>query len=114
MISSAFAQGVATTAANPAAPGGLMQFLPFVVIIVAFYFLAIRPQMRRAKEHKALTENLQKGDEVIIQGGLTGRIAKVKAGEDYLALEIASGVEVVVQRSAVQMVLPKGTLKSVS
>ncbi|MDR1647144.1 MAG: preprotein translocase subunit YajC [Zoogloeaceae bacterium] len=111
MISVAYAQEVATTAANPAAPGGLAQFLPLVVIIVVFYFLLFRPQMKRAKEHKALTESLQKGDEVITQGGIAGRVAKV--GEGYLALEIANGVEVTVQRSAVQMVLPKGTLKSV-
>jgi preprotein translocase subunit YajC len=109
MINVAHAQEAVSGAVN-AAPGGFMQFLPFVFIIAIFYFLMIRPQMKRAKEHKIMTEALQKGDEVILQSGITGRIARL--GEVYFALEVASGVEIVVQRSAVQLVLPKGTLKS--
>jgi preprotein translocase subunit YajC len=113
MISVAHAQEAASTAANAAnaAPGGIVQFLPLIFIFIVAYFLLLRPQMKRAKEHKAVMDNLQKGDEIITQGGLTGRITKV--GEGYFALEVSDKVEVTVQRSAVQMVLPKGTLKSV-
>jgi len=109
MISVAIAQEAATTAAN-AAPGGLAQlFLPIAVIAV-FYLMIWRPQSKRTKEHRLMMDNLQKGDEVITQGGLTGRITKV--GESYFSLEVADKVEVMVQRSAVQLVLPKGTLKA--
>ncbi|MGB4672887.1 MAG: preprotein translocase subunit YajC [Azovibrio sp.] len=107
MISLAHAQE-AVAAAGPA--GGLMQFLPLILMFVVIWFLMIRPQMKRAKEHKAMTDALQKGDEVVTQGGITGRIVKV--GDHYIALEVAEGVEIVVQRPAVQIVLPKGTLKS--
>jgi len=75
------------------------------------YFLMIRPQMKRAKESKAMIEALQKGDEVVTSGGLVGRITKM--GEQYLTLEIAPNTEIVVQRSAVQLPLPKGTIKSI-
>ncbi|MDR3351557.1 MAG: preprotein translocase subunit YajC [Zoogloeaceae bacterium] len=114
MISIAHAQEVATTAAGAAGPqpGGVMSFLPFIGILLFFYFLVLRPNHRRTKEHAAMLEALQKGAEVVTQGGLAGRIAKI--GEQYLLLEIANGVEVAVQRSAVQMELPKGTLKSLS
>ncbi|HJW02335.1 MAG TPA: preprotein translocase subunit YajC [Azospira sp.] len=107
LISAAYAQ-TAGQAADPT--GGLMQFLPMIAILVIMYFLMVRPQMKRAKEHKSLLEALQKGDEVVTQGGIVGRVAKV--GENYLHIEIANGVEVVVQKPAVQVLLPKGTLKS--
>jgi preprotein translocase subunit YajC len=74
------------------------------------YFLMIRPQMKRAKEHKTLVEALQKGDEVVAAGGMLGRISKVS--ENYVTLEIADKVEVQIQRPAVQLVLPKGTIKN--
>ena len=111
MISLAHAQ----TAAGAADPmGGLMQFLPMILMFVVLWLLMIRPQMKKAKEHKALLEGLQKGDEVVTQGGLTGRIIKV--GEAYVTIDIAhgkdGGVEVVVQKPAIGLVLPKGTLKS--
>lgn len=106
MISLAHAQDVA--AAAPEA--GFMQFLPLILMFVVIWFLMIRPQMKRAKEHKALVEGLQKGDEVVTQGGVAGRIAKV--GEAYVSVEVAEGSEMLVQRSAVVIVLPKGTLKS--
>ncbi len=113
MISLAHAQTAAGAATNDPT-GGLMQFLPIIVMFGVLWFLMIRPQMKKAKEHKALLEALQKGDEVITQGGMAGRIVKV--GENYVALAIAEGkdgaVEVMVQKSAVGMVLPKGTLKS--
>ena len=105
VISSAYAQ---------AATGGstqdtLMGMLPLVLMFVVLYFVMIRPQMKKAKEHKAMIEALAKGDEVVTAGGLLGKIAKI--GESYVGVELASGVEVQMQRSAVVQVLPKGTLK---
>ena len=86
-------------------------FLPIIIMFALLYFLMIRPQMKRAKEAKAMVEALQKGDEVVTSGGLVGRITKL--GEQYLTLEIAPNTEIVVQRSAVQVPLPKGTIKSI-
>jgi preprotein translocase subunit YajC len=105
-ISSAFAQG-----ATAQEPMGLGFFIPILIMFAILYFLMIRPQMRRAKETKAMIEALQKGDEVVTSGGLVGRITKL--GEQYVTLEIAPNTEIVVQRSAVQLPLPKGTLKSI-
>ena len=85
--------------------------LPIVLMFVLLYFMLIRPQMKRAKELKTMTEALQKGDEVITSGGVLGKITKV--GEAYLTLEVAPGVEVNVQRGAVQTLMPKGTIKSI-
>ncbi len=106
-ISSAHAQSV------PAAGGGtesqLFGFLPIVLMFVVLYFIMIRPQMKKQKEHKAMIEALAKGDEVIIAGGLLGRVSKM--GESFLHVEVASGVELQVQRGAVLQVLPKGTFK---
>jgi preprotein translocase subunit YajC len=99
-------------AADPApagATGGLMTFLPLIIIFVIFYFLLIRPQSKRAKEHRDMVSKLAKGDEVITNGGLLGRIKDLD--ESYLTVEIASGVAVKLQRQAVLQVLPKGTLK---
>jgi preprotein translocase subunit YajC len=106
-ISSAFAQ------AAPAAGGdaGLMSFLPIILMFVLLYFLMIRPQMKRAKEHKSMIDALQKGDEVVAAGGLLGRI--VELSDQYATLEVAAGTQVMVQRPAIQMLLPKGTIKSV-
>ena len=108
LISSAHAQAL------PALGGdaGLMGFLPLILMFVLLYFLMIRPQMKRAKEQKAMVDGLAKGDEVITAGGVLGRIAKLN--DAYLTVEIAPGTEVTVQRSAVQTLLPKGTLKSVA
>jgi preprotein translocase subunit YajC len=106
-ISQAFAQ------AAPAATGGsensLFSLLPLVLMFVVLYFVMIRPQMKRQKEHKALIEAVAKGDEVVTVGGMLGRVSKL--GESFLHLEVAQGIEVQVQRSAVVQVLPKGTLK---
>ncbi|HCU52732.1 MAG TPA: preprotein translocase subunit YajC [Gammaproteobacteria bacterium] len=100
-------------AADPApagAPGGgIMSFLPLIVIFVIFYFLLIRPQSKRAKEHRAMIAALAKGDEVVTGGGLLGRVADLD--ENYVTLEIAPNVSVKVQRPSVSQVLPKGTLK---
>lgn len=107
MISLAYAQ-TAGGAADPMA--GLMQYIPLLVMVAAMWLLFIRPQMKKAKEHKALIEALAKGDEVVTGGGLVGKITKV--GDNYVTLEIAEGTEVVVQKPAIGLVLPKGTLKS--
>ncbi|UTH74741.1 preprotein translocase subunit YajC [Chromobacterium sp. IIBBL 290-4] len=99
-------------AAGGAAPAGfdLMGFLPMIVIFVLFYFLMIRPQQKRMKETQKMLSEIQKGDEVVTQGGIIGRVAKVS--EQYLTVEIANGVEINVQRGAVSAKLEKGTLKS--
>jgi preprotein translocase subunit YajC len=81
-----------------------------VAMFAVLYFLMIRPQMKRAKEHKALIEGLQKGDEVVTAGGVLGRVSKV--GDAHLSLEVAPNVEIQVQRAAVQTILPKGTIKT--
>ncbi|HEX4918515.1 MAG TPA: preprotein translocase subunit YajC [Limnobacter sp.] len=110
VISTAFAQSAAGGAES-----GLLSFLPLILMFGVLYFLAIRPQMKRQKEHKAMVEALQKGDEVISSGGLLGRISKIN--DSYITLEVADladkPVEVVVQRAAVQSLLPRGTLKDI-
>jgi preprotein translocase subunit YajC len=106
IISPAFAQA----APSGGGDAGLMSFLPIILMFVLLYFLMIRPQMKRAKEQKAMIEALQKGDEVVTAGGVVGRITKL--GEQYVTVEIAPSIEIVVQRSAVQVPLPKGTLKT--
>ncbi len=108
-ISEAFAQAAPAAAAAPESPFGNLQFLMIGGMFVVFYFLMIRPQMKRQKEHKAMIDAIAKGDEVVIAGGLLGKISKL--GESYLHVEIANGVEVQVQRNAVVQVLPKGTVK---
>jgi preprotein translocase subunit YajC len=106
LISSAFAQ-----APGLGGDSGLMGFLPIILMFVLLYFLMIRPQMKRAKEQKAMVDALQKGDEVVALGGLVGRI--VELNEHYATLEIAPNTEIKVQRPAVQTLLPKGTIKSI-
>jgi preprotein translocase subunit YajC len=106
LISTAHAQQAATT--DPM--GGFMQLLPIILMFVVLYFLMIRPQMKRAKEHKALIEALAKGDEVVTGGGIAGRVTRVS--DNFLTLEIAPTVEIQVQKQAVTVLLPKGTLKA--
>ncbi len=89
---------------------GFIGFLPIILMFVLLYFLMIRPQMKRAKEQKAMVEALQKGDEVVTAGGIVGKITKLT--DQYVTVEVAPNTEVVVQRSAVQVPLPKGTLKA--
>ena len=104
-ISSAYAQ------ATGSMPGGdIMAFLPMIAIVVVFYFLLIRPQQKRAKETKTMLGALQKGDEVVTAGGIVGRIQKLS--DAYADLEIAPNVQVTVQRSAISLLLPKGTIKT--
>jgi preprotein translocase subunit YajC len=107
MISLAHAQ-TASASADPT--GGLMQMLPMILMFVVLWFFMIRPQMKKAKEHKALLGGLAKGDEVVTQGGIVGKVTKV--GDSYVSVEIATGTEVVVQKPSIGLVLPKGTLKS--
>ncbi|MCB2018940.1 MAG: preprotein translocase subunit YajC [Hydrogenophaga sp.] len=105
-ISSAYAQ--AAGAAN-GSQGTLMSMLPLVLMFVVLYFVMIRPQMKKQKEHKAMVEALAKGDEIVTAGGFLGKVTKL--GEAYIGVELASGMEVQMQRSAVVQVLPKGTIK---
>jgi preprotein translocase subunit YajC len=100
LISNAYAQ-----AAGADPMGGVMGFLPIVLMFAVLYFLMIRPQQKKAKEHKALLEALSKGDLVVTQSGIAGRIAKV--GDEFVSIEIAEGVEVRMQKAAVVVVLPK-------
>lgn len=103
---------IPTAYANTAAPAGfdLMSFLPMIVIFVLFWFLLVRPQQKRMKEQQKMLSEIVKGDEVVTQGGIVGRVAK--ATEQYLTLEVADKVEIVVQRAAVAAKLEKGTMKS--
>ena len=109
-ISSAFAQ----TAPAAAAAGGdmqssLMGMLPLILMFVVLYFVMIRPQMAKQKEHKAMIDALAKGDEVATAGGVLGKGTKL--GDNHLGLEVANGVEIQIQRTAVVQVLPKGSIK---
>ncbi len=117
LISNAYAQ-----AAGGSAEGQLIGFLPIILMFVVLYFLMIRPQMKRTKEHRNMIAALKKGDEVITAGGLVGRITKV--GENYVTVEIArgpeskggqdtAGIEVNLQKGAVQTLLPNGTIKAI-
>jgi preprotein translocase subunit YajC len=105
LISPAYAQ-----ASGASADAGIMNIGMLVLMLVVFWFILIRPQMKRAKEHKAMVEALEKGAEVVTAGGIVGRITKI--GDGYITLEIADNTEIVVQRNAVQTLLPKGTMKS--
>ena len=104
-ISPAYAQ-----AAGSPSGSDIMTFLPMIAIVVVFYFLLIRPQQKRAKETKAMLSSLQKGDEVVTAGGVVGKIAKLS--DAYADIEIAANVEITVQRSAISLLLPKGTIKT--
>ena len=106
LISNAFAQ----TAGASGAAGGLMSFLPIILMFAVLWFIMIRPQMKRQKESKAMLEALAKNDEVVTAGGILGRVIKVN--ENYVTLEISEGTEITVQKNAVTTVLPKGSLKS--
>ena len=106
LISDAMAQ------AGPAAQQGnpLMSLLPLVIIFVIFYFLLIRPQTKRAKEHRKMVEAMAVGDEIVTNGGIAGKVTKV--GEQFVHVDVSNGVELTVQKHAVASVLPKGTLKT--
>jgi len=106
LISPAYAQA----AASGGTESLLATMLPMVAIFAIFYFLMIRPQQKKQKEHRAMIDAIEKGNEVVTAGGVVGRVSKVE--DQYVTLEIAQGVEIRVQRHAVSQLLPKGTLKS--
>jgi len=106
LISPAWAQAPAASQG-----GGIESILLIVVMFGVMYFLMIRPQMKRAKEHKTMVDSLQKGDEVITAGGILGRITKVD--DQYITVAVAESVEMQMQRAAIQTVLPKGTIKTI-
>lgn len=115
-MNDALAGGLAAAAggggANGAAgAGGLMNIGLLVLIFVAFYFLLLRPQSKRQKEHRKMVEALAKGDEVVTSGGMLGRVTQV--GEQFLKVEVADGVELKIQRSSVAALMPKGTVKNI-
>ena len=89
-----------------------MSFLPLIIIFIIFYFLLIRPQMKRAKEHRKLVSELSNGDEVVTNGGILGRITNV--GESFVTVELAENVQIRVQKQAIASIMPKGTIKSES
>ena len=105
-ISNAYAEAAPTVQGT-----GFMDFFPLIVLVAVFYFFILRPQSKRAKEQKAMIEALQRGDEVVTAGGEVGRVNKVY--EQYVGLELAENIEVTVQKSSIQAVLPKGTIKSI-
>ena len=99
--------------AQASMPGGadLWSMMPIILMFIVLYFMMIRPQMKRAKEMKAMIDSLQKGDEVVAAGGVVGKISKIS--DSYITLQVADNVEIRVQRPAVQLVLPKGTIKGI-
>lgn len=105
-ISDALAQD----AAPAGGPGMLEALLPFAILFIVFYFLLIRPQSKRAKEHRRMVESLAKGDEIVTTGGLLGKITEV--GENFIEIELTENTRVKVQRQMVGSVMPKGTIKS--
>jgi preprotein translocase subunit YajC len=104
-ISNAYAQGAAGGAES-----SLMSFLPLILMFGVLYFIMIRPQMKRQKEHRNMLSAMAKGDEVVTSGGLVGKVTKVS--EAYIGVEISEGTEVTVQKAAITTILPKGTIKS--
>jgi len=105
LISNAFAQG-----GTGGAESSLMSFLPLILMFAVLYFIMIRPQMKRQKEHRSMLSAMAKGDEVVTTGGVVGKVTKVS--DAYVGVEIAEGTEIVVQKAAVTTILPKGTIKS--
>ncbi|MFZ2542468.1 MAG: preprotein translocase subunit YajC [Gallionella sp.] len=105
-ISNAYAEGAVATPSV-----GVIEFLPLIALVAVFYFLVLRPQSKRAKEHKAMVVALQRGDEVVTMGGEVGSVSKVY--EQYVGVEVAENLVVTVQKSAIQSVLPKGTIKAI-
>ncbi len=104
-ISDAMAQTAGAEQSNP-----LITFLPLIVLFIVFYFLLIRPQQKKAKQHKTMVDALKKGDEIITNGGVLAKVTNV--GENFLTCQIAENVEIKVQTHAVSTMLPKGTIKS--
>ncbi|MGB8635932.1 MAG: preprotein translocase subunit YajC [Rhodanobacteraceae bacterium] len=110
LISSAHAQTAGSGAASSAGGFGMMNILFLVVLFGVFYFMLIRPQQKRMKEHKAMLGQLARGDEVVTNGGMAGRVDDI--GEHFITVEVADKVKLKVQKQSISQVLPKGTLKS--
>ena len=108
-ISSAFAQTAPAAAAGGDMMSSLASMLPLLLMFVVLYFVMIRPQMKKQKEHRAMIDALAKGDEVVTAGGLLGRVSKI--GDGFISIELSQGVEVQMQRASVVQVMPKGTMK---
>ncbi len=104
------ADALAQDASAPPPDGGLLGLIPLLIIFIIFYFLLIRPQVKRAKEHKKMVESLAVGDEVVTSGGIVGKV--VAMDESFLTLDAGNGIQLVVQRNAIAAVVPKGTLKT--
>ena len=104
-ISNAFAQGT-----SGGAESSIMSFLPLILMFAVLYFIMIRPQMKRQKEHRNMLAAMAKGDEVVTNGGIVGKVTKVT--DAYVGVEIAEGTEITIQKAAVTTILPKGTIKS--
>lgn len=104
LISDALAQG-----AQAGQPSLISAMLPMILLLAIFYFLIIRPQTKKAKEHKDMVEALKKGDEVVTNGGVLGRVADV--GENFVLVEVGEGVQFKVQKFAIASLMPKGTIK---
>ena len=109
LISNAFAQAAPAAAQDPMS--SITGILPLIFMFVVLWFLMIRPQMKRAKEHKALLGGLQKNDEVLTQGGIVGKVVSIS--DAYVTVEVAANTQIIVQKQAVGAVLPKGTIKSI-
>jgi preprotein translocase subunit YajC len=110
LISPAYAQAAGQPAPGGLFGGGILGLLPMFVIFAAVYFLMIRPQAKRAKEHRAMLDKLATGDEVITNGGIAGVVRTI--GDSFITVEIADNVRIRLQKGAIANVLPKGTLKS--
>lgn len=108
---SLFIQPAFAETAAPGAPAPAFDWILIIGMVVLFYFFLIRPQNKRAKEHRELINSLEKGDEVVTAGGILGRVTKVT--DDYIVIEISNGLEIKLQKSSVQATLPKGTIKSI-
>lgn len=109
-ISNAYAQAAAPAAGQAGIMGSLTTFMPLILMFVVMYFLMIRPQQKKAREHRDMMNALAKGDEVVTVGGVLGRVTKVN--EQFVTVEVAANTEIVVQKSAVTTLLPKGTIKA--
>jgi preprotein translocase subunit YajC len=107
LISNAYAEGAAAPQG-----GSIIDFIPLIGLAAVFYFMVLRPQMKRAKETKIMLAALQKGDEIVTTGGVMGRVVKV--GDSHISVEVAEGVSLNVQKGAIQSALPKGTLKTLN
>ncbi len=107
-VLSFFISDAAAQASGAAGGGGIMAFLPMIALFVIFYFLLIRPQQKRQKEHKNMVSGLAKGDEIVTMGGVLGKITAVD--DNFITVEIAKGTEIKVQRMSVQAMMPKGTI----